>query len=112
MSSAPPIEVDAPTVHAWLGQRDDLVLIDCREESEFVVAKIPGAVLMPMSKWADASSKLDGLHGKHLVVHCHHGVRSLRVVNWLRSNGFPDAQSMIGGIDAWSEQVDATVPRY
>lgn len=110
--SSVPLEVDVQTVHDWLGKRDDLVLIDCRENSEYAVASIDRAVLMPMSQWAEVSSKLDDFQGKHLVVHCHHGGRSLRVANWLRANGFPDAQSMEGGIDAWSQLVDPNTPRY
>jgi rhodanese-related sulfurtransferase len=45
-------------------------------------------------------------------VFCHHGVRSLHVVNWLRGHGIENAQSMQGGIDAWSRRIDPTVPRY
>jgi rhodanese-related sulfurtransferase len=47
-----------------------------------------------------------------LVVVCHHGVRSLNVVNWLRKQGVDACQSMQGGIDRWSLEIDPTVPRY
>ncbi len=106
------VEVDVQTVQKWLKDRDDLVLIDCREDDEYAVASIAGAELMPMSRWQDEISKLDNWQGKHLVVHCHHGRRSLQVVAWLRKNGFPTAQSMSGGIDAWSIEIDPEVPRY
>jgi rhodanese-related sulfurtransferase len=112
MSDATPIEVDVQTVQQWLQDRDDWLLIDCREESEYAVAKIPGAVLMPMSKWAEVVPQLETHQGKHVVVHCHHGGRSLRVANWLRANGFPTAQSMAGGIDAWSQEIDPAIARY
>jgi rhodanese-related sulfurtransferase len=46
------------------------------------------------------------------VVHCHHGGRSLRVAHWLREQGFANAQSMAGGIDRWSQEIDPSVPRY
>lgn len=108
----PPIEVDVKSVHQWQTSRQDWVLIDCREASEFETASIDGAVLLPMSQWQNVSAKLDEFKDKHLVVHCHHGGRSMRVVRWLRENGFPSAQNMAGGIDAWSLEVDATVPRY
>jgi rhodanese-related sulfurtransferase len=49
---------------------------------------------------------------RRIVVHCHHGGRSLRVANWLRGQGFEQAQSMAGGIDAWSTEIDPAVPRY
>jgi len=47
-----------------------------------------------------------------LIVFCHHGVRSLSVVDWLRRQGVENCQSMAGGIDAWSTMIDASVPRY
>lgn len=106
-----PIETDPQTVQQWL-EGKEVVLVDCREQDEYDTAKIEGAVLMPMSDWNESAEKLSGLEGQKLVVHCHHGVRSLRVVHWLRQNGFPDAISMRGGIDAWSREVDPNVPTY
>jgi len=50
--------------------------------------------------------------GEEIVVFCHHGQRSAMVVDWLRRNGFPRAVNLAGGIDAWSCEVDPTVPRY
>ena len=49
---------------------------------------------------------------EHLVLMCHHGMRSMNVAVWLRNQGFEQAQSLRGGIDAWSAQVDPSVPRY
>ena len=108
----PPIEVDVKSVHDWQASRQDWVLVDCREPSEYETASIVGAVLLPMSQWQDVSSKLGEYKDKHLVVHCHHGGRSLRVASWLRENGFPSAQSMAGGIDEWSREIDPSVPQY
>jgi rhodanese-related sulfurtransferase len=107
-----PIEVDVQTVSHWKANTSDWVLIDCREQQEYDVASIDGAILLPMSQWQEVSSKLDTLRDKHLVVHCHHGGRSMRVANWLRSNGFPTAQSMAGGIDLWSQTIDDSIARY
>lgn len=106
-----PIEIDVTQVKRLLDEQA-IVLIDCREPDEWETAKIDGAVLMPMRNWQQESSRLSEFEGKKVVVHCHHGGRSLRVTNWLRENGFPDAQNMTGGIDAWSTQVDASVPQY
>ncbi len=107
-----PIEVDVATVHQKQKDGQELILIDCREEREYQVANISGAILMPMSDWQNQIPKLEAFQGKPIVVHCHHGGRSLRVASWLRDNGFPDAQSMSGGIDEWSTTIDPTVPRY
>lgn len=106
-----PIEIDVTATKQLLDAKE-IVLIDCREPSEWETARIEGAVLMPMSKWLDEAEKLKEFQDKPIVVHCHHGGRSLRVTQWMRENGFPQAQNMTGGIDAWSQQVDSAVPRY
>lgn len=106
-----PLEVDNSTVKQLL-EAGSIVLIDCREEDEFHTAHIQGAVLMPMSQWTEHVGKLQEYSERQLVVVCHHGMRSLRVTHWLRQNGFPEAQSMRGGIDAWSIEIDAQIPRY
>ncbi len=89
----------------------DFVLLDVREPWEYVTAHIEGSVLMPMGDIpARAHQELDP--EAHIVALCHHGVRSMSVTAWLRGQGFERAQSLAGGIDAWSAVVDPTVPRY
>jgi rhodanese-related sulfurtransferase len=113
MNRTSPLEIDCQQAAAKLReQSDDFVLIDCREEEEHAIAHIAAARLMPMSQIMARAAELDPLREKHVVVHCHHGGRSLKVTQWLRSQGFDLAQSMAGGIDAWSQQVDPSVPRY
>lgn len=108
-----PLPIDIyPTDVQKLLDAGSIVLIDCREQTEWDVAKIQGAVLMPMSNWAAEADQLKQFEGQHVVVHCHHGGRSLRVTQWLRANGFPNAQNMVGGIEAWSQEIDSSVPRY
>ena len=106
-----PIDISVQEVEAMLGQ-PDVVLIDCREQSEWDIAHIDGAILFPMSQWQQVSGKLAEYADKRLVVHCHHGGRSARVTQWLRENGYTSAQNMQGGIDQWSLEVDTSVPRY
>ena len=89
-----------------------MVLIDCRTPAERDLASIAGAVHVPMH---DLGSRIESLREHEstpIIVHCHHGMRSLRVARWLREQGFAGAQSMAGGIDAWSESIDPTIPRY
>jgi rhodanese-related sulfurtransferase len=86
-------------------------LIDVREPWEFETARIEGSVPMPMGDVpARAHQELDP--EERLVVVCHHGMRSMNVTVWLRNQGFELAQSLRGGIDAWSVEMDAKVPRY
>lgn len=106
------IEIDVEKLRDWLQTKQDLVLIDCREPSEYETAKINGSTLIPMSQWMDRTPELEAFHGKTIVVHCHHGGRSMRITHWLRQNGFPEALNLAGGIDAWSERIDSEVPRY
>ena len=86
-------------------------LIDVREPWEFETARIPNSMLIPMGDVpARAHQELDP--DERLVVLCHHGMRSMNVTVWLRNQGFEQAQSLRGGIDAWSAEVDPAVPRY
>ncbi|MGA2696210.1 MAG: rhodanese-like domain-containing protein [Terriglobales bacterium] len=87
------------------------VFLDVREPWEVQTAHIEGAKHIPMGDIPSrAHQELDP--DEHIVVVCHHGVRSLSVTNWLRQQGFENAQSMRGGIDAWSRQIDPKVPLY
>jgi rhodanese-related sulfurtransferase len=87
------------------------VLLDVREPWEFQASSLPGSLPMPMGDVTSrAHAELDP--DAHIVVLCHHGQRSLSVAMWLRGQGFERAQSLAGGIDAWSRAIDPTVPRY
>jgi len=86
-------------------------LIDVREPWEVATAHIEGSLPMPMGDVpARAHQELDP--DERLVVLCHHGMRSMNVTAWLRNQGFEQAQSLRGGIDAWSAEVDPAVGRY
>jgi len=94
-----------------LGDGGQPFLLDVREGWETSAVGFPGAHAMPMGEVpARAFNELDP--DQRIVVICHHGVRSLNVANWLRNQGFEHAQSLRGGIDAWSRDVDPAVMRY
>jgi rhodanese-related sulfurtransferase len=93
------------------GTPEAAILLDVREPWEFQTASLPDSLLMPMGDVTSrAHAELDP--DAHIVVLCHHGQRSLSVAMWLRAQGFERAQSLAGGIDAWSRTIDPTVPRY
>ncbi len=86
------------------------LLIDVREENEFQLARIDGAELRPLSRlqaWIDTLDK-----EREIAVYCHSGSRSLSVAHYLSAHGFKTLLNLHGGIDAWSREVDRTVPRY
>lgn len=107
-----PLEVDVATVAGWIDQGRDFTLIDVREPDEYELAKIPAAKLIPMSQLRERLDELESLRDRHLVIHCHHGGRSLRVTEALRGQGFPKVQNMAGGIDDWSHRIDPSVTKY
>ena len=112
-SSALPLEITPRDVKQRLDSGEKLALIDVREPGEFQLARIPGAELIPMRTIPAQLQRLEAAaDDSTLVVFCHHGVRSLNVVNWLREQGVASCQSMAGGIDRWSIEIDPAVPRY
>jgi len=114
MCDSPAIEISAADAALALRDtpRDARLLLDCRTAEEYATAKIAGSLLLPMQEITERVAELEAWRGKPIIVHCHHGMRSLRVAKWLREQGFTLAQSMQGGIDAWSTDVDPAVPRY
>jgi rhodanese-related sulfurtransferase len=86
-------------------------LVDVREPWEFATARIDGSQLIPLGEVPTRAQKELDID-ERLIVVCHHGVRSLNATAWLRRQGFEKAQSLRGGIDAWSTEVDPNVPRY
>src|SRR5947208_13356118 len=108
---AVPLETTVKDVKRRLDEGENLLLIDVREPHEYATAKIPGSELVPMRS---VPANLQSLEAKAddgvLVIYCHHGMRSLQVANWLREQGIADCQSMAGGIEAWSLEIDPSIP--
>jgi rhodanese-related sulfurtransferase len=104
-------EITPEAVKLAADHKESLVLLDVREPWEYETARIDGATLIPMGEIPSrAHQELDP--EAHIIVYCHHGVRSMNVTAWLRQQGFEKTQSMAGGIDAWSRKVDGKVPTY
>jgi rhodanese-related sulfurtransferase len=86
-------------------------LIDVREPFELQLGRLEDAEAIPMRSIPLHLAALED-EERPIVVMCHHGVRSLQVVCWLREQGVEDCRSLAGGIDRWSLEMDAGVPRY
>jgi adenylyltransferase/sulfurtransferase len=85
-------------------------LLDVRTREEWAIGRIDGALHLPLQELSRRVDELDP--GQTWVVYCHHGGRSAAAVAYLRQRGFDRALNLVGGIEAWSREIDPTVPRY
>jgi rhodanese-related sulfurtransferase len=97
-------------LHARWQRGDRPFLLDVREPEEYRLARLPDATLIPLGDLIARQQELDP--DIEMVVYCHHGIRSMKAVAYLRNAGFPLARNLRGGIDAWSLKVDPGVARY
>jgi len=86
------------------------VLVDVREPYEYDICRIPGSKLIPLGEVPGRMHELSS--ADELVVHCRSGARSAKAVDFLMKSGFRKIHNLKGGILAWSDQVDPTVPKY
>jgi rhodanese-related sulfurtransferase len=95
-----------------LAASESVYLLDVREPWEHDTAALPGSVLIPLAELPGRVGEVRPPPGTLVVVYCHHGLRSLSGAAFLERAGLTDVVSLHGGIDAWSREVDPTVPRY
>jgi rhodanese-related sulfurtransferase len=93
-----------------LDKGNKLVLLDVREEWEYALAKLDGSILIPLATLPQSLARLD--RNSEIIAICHHGMRSADATDFLLQQGFSNVKNLVGGIDAWSTQVDGTIPRY
>jgi adenylyltransferase/sulfurtransferase len=103
-------EITAKELKAIIDRKDKFVLVDVREPHEYQIAKIPGARLIPLGEVAQRANELDT--ADDIVVHCRTGVRSAKAIGVLQKMGFKRLRNLKGGILAWSQDVDPSVPQY
>jgi rhodanese-related sulfurtransferase len=104
------LEISAADLQKKKKSGEQFLLVDVREQWEFDTCRIEGATLIPMRSIPAHLQQLDA--DQDVVCYCHHGQRSLDVAAWLRAQGIETAQSLAGGIDRWSLEIDPGVPRY
>lgn len=95
---------------AFLLKSTNAAILDVREENELSICRIEGALHIPMAEVPDRYAELP--KDVPLIVFCHHGMRSLKVVEYLKARGLENAINLTGGIHAWANEVDAEMPRY
>ncbi len=103
-------DIDPVEVKAKIDRGDPFVLIDVREPHEYQICKIPYAKLIPLGDLPKRVNELDS--ADEIVAHCKSGVRSAKAVDFLKQAGFRKVRNMKGGILAWSDKVDPSVPKY
>lgn len=95
---------------ARMDKGDKIFLLDVREPHEYSLAKIDGSVLIPLGQVPHSLKQLD--QSAEIVAYCHKGMRSADAVGFLLQQGFSNVKNLIGGIEAWSIEIDQSVPRY
>jgi rhodanese-related sulfurtransferase len=104
------IEISPELVHEMLESGEEPILLDVREDWEWEKAHLEGAIHIPLDELAGRVGELDPR--SEIIVYCHHGDQSVDGCLLLWEHGFRKVRSLTGGIEAWSELVDPTVPRY
>jgi len=97
-------------VHDLIKKGQDFVFVDVRNPDEYALCSIKGTKLIPMGELGHRLNEIP--KDKLVVLHCHHGGRSMRAVNFLKGQGYDQVKNLEGGIDRWSIEIDQNVPRY
>ena len=103
-------EIDVLELRKLMQENKDFTLIDVRTPDEYQYCNLGGA-LIPMSEILERYSEIPK-EGK-VIIYCHHGSRSKKVIDWLQANhGYTNLLNLSGGIHAWSTEIDSGVPIY
>ena len=110
MRQAKVLQIQPLALKKQLDDGEDICLVDVREDWELAIASLPAALHIPMDQVPERMDELD--NKRPVVVMCRSGARSMQVASYLVQNGFPQVFNLQGGILAWSEQVDQSIPSY
>lgn len=103
-------EISAAEASILRQNNKEAVFLDVREDSELAICRIDGALHIPMGQIPERFEALP--KEGPLVIFCHHGMRSMQVLNYLEAKGFANGLNLQGGIHAWAEAVDPNVTKY
>ncbi len=104
--------ITAPELKEWMDAGKDFFLVDVREPAEYEIVKIPGSTLIPKGDILSGEALASLPQDKQIVLHCKSGVRSAEALAAVKSAGFSDAVHVQGGVVAWVNQVDPSLPSY
>ena len=93
-----------------LDRREEVYILDVRNPEEYQICKIAGSTLIPLPSLPQRLNELD--RDKEMVVHCKSGMRSQKAIQFLREQGFKKLINLKGGILAWADRIDPTMPKY
>lgn len=105
-----PWETTVDELKRRLDGHEDLFILDVRNPEEYQICRIPGSTLLPLAQLPQRFRELDP--ERELIVHCKSGMRSLKATQFLRDQGFRNVKNLKGGILAWADKIDATMPKY
>ncbi|HLC86316.1 MAG TPA: rhodanese-like domain-containing protein [Candidatus Nanoarchaeia archaeon] len=103
-------EIDVFELKKIFDSKENFILLDVRNQDEYDYCKINGSILIPLPELLLRFKELD--NKKEIVVHCHHGNRSKRAVEFLQTKDFKNLKNLKGGIDEWSKNIDKSVLDY
>lgn len=110
VEESPDIQITVEEFRDLLDKNGRVVILDVREPIEYQIVRFEGSKLIPLGELPQRVHELDT--ADEIVVHCHHGARSLQATMFLRSLGFRKVKNLKGGIDAWAQRIDPSMPRY
>lgn len=105
-----PLEVDVHEASRLLGNGNGALVLDVREPFEHAIGTVKGSMLVPMRRIPESVAEIP--KDRQILVICHTGGRSQRVTEFLRTNGITNVSNIAGGIEAWSREIDSSIPRY
>ena len=103
-------EITVKELKARMDRGEDLTVIDVREPYEYAIARIPGTKLIPLGQIEERAGELDP--NTDIILQCRSGKRSADALNRLKARGFTRLKNLVGGITAWSDEIDPSVPKY
>ena len=103
------IEINPQELKELMISKTNFILLDVRTHQEIEIASL-GGIHIPLKELHNRINELD--QESHIVIYCHHGIRSLAAAGILQSNGFNQVQHLKGGIDAWSDIIDSSLRKY